>query len=169
MYSVGDLSSQVNELSRNSTENLLEIGSIFLDAKTHLSKSEYEQFLKETHYVENSSTVRKWERIGGAYLRLKTISNYLPPVFTTLYTLSQLTPDELDVLIKNNILKPSVTSKEINDELNKKTKSIILPKFTVYFNELATEDIVNEVNSFLSNYSTFLVINANDVAQEILI
>ena len=168
MYSVRDLSSRVNALSAKTAENLLEIGSAFIDAKTHLQPTEHTEFLKETNYVTDSSTVRKWEVIGKSYLKLKAVVHLLPPVFTTIYKLSSLTADELDVLIKNNILHPAVTTKEINAELNPQSQSKTLPKFTVLFNQFATEEVVNEVNSFLTNYSSYLAVNANDQAQELL-
>lgn len=168
MYSVRDLSSRVNALSKNSAENLLEIGSIFLDAKEHLSEKEHSDFLQETHYVENSSTVRKWQRIGQAYLRLKNISHLLPPVFTTLYKLSSLSADELSVLIENNILSPSVTTKEINAELNPQSQKTTFPKLIVCFNEYATEDVVNEINDLLRSYASYLEVKTNDGAQEMI-
>lgn len=168
MYSVKDLSTKVNALSRNSAENLLEIGLVFLEAKKHLNDTEHKQFLAETHYAENSSTVRKWERIGSAYLRLKSVSQLLPPVFTTVYKLSQLSADELDVLIKNKVLNSSVTTKEINAELNPQFQKTVLPKLVIFFNQSATAEVVSEVNDFLTNYASYLELKINDEAQELI-
>lgn len=168
MYSVQDLSKKVNALSRNSAENLLEIGLVFLDAKKHLNTNEHKQFLAETHYTENSSTVRKWERIGDAYLRLKSISPLLPPVFTTIYKLSQLSADELDVLIKNKVLNASVTTKEINAELHPQLQRAVIPKLVISFNQSATAEVVSEVNDFLNKYASYLELKINDEAQELI-
>lgn len=168
MYSAKELSEKVNDLSRNSADNLLEIGLTFLDAKKHLSKDEHQQFLSETHYVENSSAVRKWECIGQAYVRLKSISQLLPPVFTTLYQLSQLNADQLDVLIKNKVLNPSVSSKEINAELHPHTKSSKIAKLTISFNAYATAEIVHQVNDFLTAYASYLEIKMNDKTQDLI-
>lgn len=168
MRSAKEYSSKINAMTKNTAENLLEIGSIFLDAKNQLSEVEHNEFLQETHYVENSSTVRKWERIGQAYLRLKSISHLLPPVFTTIYKLSSLTSDELNVLIENSILNPSVTTKEIDVELNPQSQSMTLPKLTICFNEYATEDVVNDINDFLTSYASYLAVQENDEAQKII-
>ena len=108
-YSVQEMSSRVNQLSKNSVDNLLEIGKIFFESKENMTKSDYKEFLKETHYKEGSSSIRKWEKIGESYLRLNEICNLLPPVFTTLYFLSSLNQDEFDLIVKSNVLNPSIT------------------------------------------------------------
>ena len=168
MSNVKELSSRVNALSKHSAENLLEIGLVFLDAKRLLNGTEHNQFLKETQYLENTSTVRKWERIGQAHLRLKSVSHLLPPVFTTIYKLSQLDASELDVLIKNKILCPSVTTKEIDAELNPHTKSASEPIFNICFNEYATDEIVKEIHDLLMSYSSYCEVKTNDDAQEMI-
>ena len=169
MSSTKEYSSKINEMTKDTAEALLEIGLVFVDAKKNLNETEYEAFLQDTNYEKATSTVRKWERIGQAYLRLKTVSHSLPPVFTTLYKLSGLSVDELDVLIKNKILSPTVTTKEIDAELNPQSQSKSLPKLIICFNEDATEDFVNAVNDFLTSYASYLAVQANDEAQDLLI
>jgi hypothetical protein len=168
MSNVKELSSRVNTLSKHSTENLLEIGLVFLDAKRLLNESEHNEFLKETQYLENTSTVRKWERIGQAHLRLKSVSHLLPPVFTTIYKLSQLETSELNVLIENKILRPSVTTKEIDAELNPHIRTTSKPIFNIFFNEYATDEIVKEVHDLLMSYSSYCEVETNDIAQEMI-
>jgi len=168
MSSVKDFSSLVNTLRKDTANNLLEIGCAFSDAKKKLTETEYKEFLKDTNYVENSSTVRKWQVIGNAYFRLKNICEYLPPVFTTIYKLSRLRAEQLDVLIKNNIIRPEMTTKDISNELNPKSKAVNPPKMTIRFNQNVTEQIVKEINNFLAKYDMCLEIKSNEKAKELI-
>lgn len=118
-----DLADKFNSLSRDCTENILEAALLMSEAKESLSKSDYEDFLQLTNYQAKSSSVRKWIQIGKSYVRLKPISHNIPPVWTTIYKISTLKPDQLDLLERNNVLKSSVTAKEIDDAINTKNRS----------------------------------------------
>lgn len=166
-YTVTEMSSRVNNLSKNSVENLLEIGNIFYESKNNFTTSDYNEFLKETHYVEKSSTIRKWERIGRSYLKLKEVSDRLPPVFTTLYCLSKLSDDEFNILISTNVLTPSITTLEIEESLNKvKNQSKSLPKIVIEFQDTVSFGVVKEVDDLLQTYSNYIVIKKNDEFKE---
>ena len=91
-----EFSTKVNSLTLNTVENILEIGRLMLECKDSLEPDEYKLFLKETSYKEETPTVRKWNRIGDSYVRLKSISQYLPPVVSTLYKLSTLDSNKLN-------------------------------------------------------------------------
>lgn len=108
---------KMNSLSLNTVESILEIGNLMIDAKNELPTEEYQEFLKVTKYDQKSSSVRKWEVIGKSYLRLKPIASLLPPIWSTIYKLSSLKPYQLDLLQQLNILHPSMTAKEIDNEL----------------------------------------------------
>jgi hypothetical protein len=92
----------------------------------------------------------------------------LPPVFTTLYRLSQLDPGELDSLVKNKIISPSVTTKQIDAELHPQSKSIDEAKIAILFNTYANDEIVQEIHNFLLSYSSYLDVKTNDEAQEMI-
>lgn len=113
-----DYSSKVNSLTKNTVENILEIGRLMLESKKVLDSIEYQLFLTETSYKEETSTVRKWNRIGESYIRLTSISQHLPPSFSTIYKLSTLDSNKLNRLIESHVLTPTITLKEIHDELN---------------------------------------------------
>ncbi|QWD76645.1 hypothetical protein ICV32_02990 [Polynucleobacter sp. MWH-UH24A] len=167
IYSVTEMSSKVNNLSKNSVENLLEIGNIFNEIKNNFTTQDYKEFLKQTHYVEGSSTIRKWEQIGKSYLKLKQVSELLPPVFTTLYFLSKLSDDEFNNLIKSNKLTPSITTQEIEESLNKvKNQSKTLPRIVIEFNDTVSFGVVKEFDDLLQNYSNYIVITKNDEFKE---
>lgn len=166
-YNVTEMSSRVNNLSKNSVENLLEIGSIFFESKTNFTTTDYKEFLKETHYVEKSSTIRKWELIGKSYLKLREISDRLPPVFTTLYFLSKLSDEEFNSVVTSNVLTPSVTTEEIENLLNKSSvKSKSVPKIVIEFNESVSFGVVKEIDDLLQGYTNFIEIKKNDEVKE---
>jgi hypothetical protein len=125
---------RMNSLSLNTVESILEIGNLMIDAKSELSTEEYQEFLKVTNYDQKSASVRKWEVIGKSYLRLKPIASLLPPIWSTIYKLSSLKPYQLDLLQQMNILHPSMTAKEIDDELK-------IPS-TIYINN---RRLINEI------------------------
>jgi hypothetical protein len=108
---------KMNSLSLNTVESILEIGNLMIEAKQELKKDEYQEFLKLTKYDQKSSSIRKWEVIGKSYLRLKPIAMLLPPIWSTIYKLASLNPNQLDLLQQMNILHPSMTAKEIDNEL----------------------------------------------------
>lgn len=108
---------KMRSLSTNTVESILEIGNVIVEAKVELSKSEYAEFLKITRYDNKSASIRKWERIGDAYVRLKPIAHILPPNWSTIYKIAKLKADELDLLQKLGILHSTVTAKEIDNEL----------------------------------------------------
>jgi hypothetical protein len=113
---------QINELFINSACSILNIANVFVQAKHDLSKTEFDEFLKLTKYAEKSSSVRKWLRIGGAYVRLAPLTDRLPPNWSTIYKLATLKSSELDALIDADVLSRDMTAKNIDAELKPKRK-----------------------------------------------
>jgi len=107
----------ISNLTCSTAENILKIGLLMLQAKETLNKTDYEEFLKLTNYDKKSPTVRKWKRIGESYVRLMPIVHNLPPHWSTIYAISGLDSNKLDLLERNNILNQSITLREINDAL----------------------------------------------------
>jgi hypothetical protein len=120
------------------------------------------------HYKEETPTVRKWNRIGDSYVRLKSISQHLPPVVSTLYKLSTLDSNKLTSLIDSQILTPSVTLKEIDDELNptKTTKNPIC--ITLEIDSTVDEDTLQEILDSLDNYKKVIEIKMSQEVKNIL-
>ena len=117
-----DYANQLNELFINSACSILNIANIFVQAKHDLSKAEFDDFLNLTKYAEKSSSVRKWLRIGDAYVRLAPLADRLPPNWSTIYKLAALKANELDALISADVLSRDMTAKDIDDELKPKRK-----------------------------------------------
>lgn len=168
MNRVTEYSSKVNTLTLNSVENILEIGRLMLESKDVLEPDEYELFLMETRYKEETPTVRKWNRIGESYVRLKSISQYLPPVFSTLYKLSTLDSNKLNGLIESQLLTPTVTLKEIHDELylpSVKTKQISI---VLEMDSTIDEDTLQEILDSLDNYKKVIEVKMSQEVKNIL-
>ena len=117
-----DYANQINELFSNSACSILNIANVFVQAKHNLTKTEFDEFLKLTRYSEKSSSIRKWLRIGDAYVRLAPLVDRLPPNWSTIYKIATLKANELDALINADVLSRDMTAKGIDDELKPKRK-----------------------------------------------
>jgi len=170
MKKVKEYSSKVNSLTQNTSANILEIGLLYEDAKVNLSKNEYMQFLIETSYKEETPSVRKWIQIGKANLRLKPIVHLLPPVISTIYKLTTIPSSQLDLLIKDKIIIPSVTTKEIDDYLNPLNQKPVPIKLVIdidpNIDEFTLETIFEHIND--NSINSFFEIKPNEEAQRLL-
>jgi hypothetical protein len=163
-----EFSSKVNSLTLNTVENILEIGRLMLECKETLEPDKYKLFLKETSYKHETPTVRKWNRIGESYVRLKSISQHLPPVVSTLYKLSTLDSNKLNKLIESQILTPTVTLKEIVDELNPPTNRIKPISIVLEIDSTIDEDTLQEIIDSLDNYKTVIELKMSQEVKNIL-
>ena len=169
MFNSDELAEKVNSLSQSCVTDILEIGLAYFEAKEHLEESHYQDFLQKTKYAKNSSMIRKWYGIGKSYQRLSSVSEKLPPVFTTVYKIATITADELQLLISSGVLNPSVSTKEILDELHPKSKKQNLARIVVEFNDANCAFHLKELFDFIeSNYSSFAKLKTNDVAKDLL-
>jgi hypothetical protein len=168
MNKVNEYSRKVNSLTINTVENILEIGRLMLECKDSLEPDEYKLFLKETSYKEETPTVRKWNRIGDSYVRLKSISQNLPPVVSTLYKLSTLDSNILNSLIDSQILTPTVTLKEIEDELNPPSKKIKPISIVLEIDSTIDENTLQEILDSLVNYKKVIEVKMSQEVKNIL-
>ena len=149
MKTSSDYANQVNELFINSACSILNIANVFVQAKHDLPKTDFDDFLKLTKYAEKSSSVRKWLRIGDAYVRLAPLADRLPPNWSTIYKLSTLKANELDALIEANVLSRNMTAKDIDAELKPKRK---IPVIQIVLEFDASVDAI----SFEQDYQTVM-------------
>jgi hypothetical protein len=163
-----DYSMRVNSLTEDTVDNILEIGRLMLEGKNQLDPNEYNLFLKETHYKEETSTVRKWNRIGESYVRLKSISQHLPPVMSTLYKLSTLDSNKINSLIDSQILQPTVTLKEIVDELSPPKNTTNPICITLEIDSTIDEDTLQEILDSLDNYKKVIEVKMSQEVKNIL-
>ena len=147
MKNYQEYANRLNELFINSAYSILDIANTFTEAKNNLSKVEFEKFIKLTKYSEKSASVRKWLKIGEAYLRLKSVVDYLPPNWSTIYKLATLRSNEFEALIEANILNRDMTAKEIDAELNLRKKKQVVTIILEF-------DPAVDADSFKNDYDT---------------
>ena len=150
---------RVSTLSRNSSVCILKLGLLHYECKKNLSSNDYELFLQQTGYKKNTSSVRKYERIGESYLRLKPIVNMLPPCWTTIYHISKLSNDHLDLLEKKSVLSKTVTKLEIDKFLSPKLN---LQNF-VYKFKICPTITPEELSSFHEYISSYITPNIGEI------
>jgi hypothetical protein len=169
MFDSTRLAEKVNNLSISSASNILEIGLAFFEAKAHLNDQDYRDFLILTKYTDKSSMIRKWNGIGKCYQRLKAILKHLPPVFTTIYKLSTISPHDLDRLLASGVLTQSVSTREIIEELQPRAQRQKFPRIVVEFNDRSCEIRLKQLFDLIeSEYSSFVTVQMNEDAKNLL-
>lgn len=167
-----ELIERMNSLSTNTAANILEIGALMLEAKQCLQKSDYDDFLQASHYMNKSACIRKWLRIGDAYIRLRTIAHRLPPQWTTIYKIAKLDPDKLGLLEQSKVLNPSVTAREIDEFLSAKNKHNSKKiKFILNFDLSVDADEVKRIYDLITKSlinSSSCELKLTEEAQELL-
>jgi hypothetical protein len=162
---------EITALGKKSTEGILKYGLTMLEAKNTLNESDYEMFLDRTHYAEKSASVRKWNCIGKAFMRLNPIADNLPPNWSTLYKLSSLSVDKFDLLERKNVLSPTVTAKEIDEALSKKPNSKRKKvKLILTFDSDVRPDVLKQIHDLIEKSlpSSVCTMNLTDEAEELL-
>lgn len=162
---------EITTLGKKSTEGILKYGLTMLDAKNTLADSDYKKFLDRTNYAEKSASVRKWICIGNAYLRLNAIADNLPPNWSTLYKLSSLSVEKFDLLERKNVLSPTVTAREIDEALSKKTSSKRKPvKLILTFDCDVRPDVLKQIHDLIEKSlpTSVCTMNLTDEAEELL-
>lgn len=146
-----DLIERVNCLTKNTANNILEIGSVMVEAKDELQSDDYEDFLSATGYQQKSASIRKWLTIGNAYIKLKPIVHRLPPLWTTIYKIAKLDSNKLDLLEQSEVLNPAVTAREIDEFLNTNNKHNAKQiKFTLKFDLSVSADEVKRLHDLIT-------------------
>lgn len=150
---------RINTLTTQSASSIIEIGCSFLEAKQELTETEYKRFLLQTKYAEGSASIRKWNKIGEAALRLQVIADRLPIQWTTIYAVACLSGQKFDELIQSPILCQSMTAKEMSDFFSASLSSKTKPKkinFTLTFDpNIDPQELLLQMNELQMNTSRF--------------
>lgn len=162
---------EITTLGNKSTEGILKYGLTMVDAKSTLSNADYQKFLERTHYAKKSASVRKWICIGKAFMRLNPIADNLPPNWSTLYKLSSMSVDKFDLLERKKVLSPTVTAREIDEALSKKTSSKRKPvKLVLTFDSDVRPDVLKQIHDLIEKSlpTSVCTMNLTDEAEELL-
>jgi hypothetical protein len=163
-----ELVKKVANLKADTAESIMQIGKLFEQAKTKLSKPDYEDFIAATRYSKNTASVRKWICIGRAYIRLSPLRTMLPPNWSTIHKLASLKPDSLRILEEQNILHSSVTIREIDEALGRPNKATskkikISLTFDLNMQNESVAEIYENIETMRKKYS--FSITLTDAAQ----
>jgi hypothetical protein len=77
----------------------LEMCKVVHDAKSDLSKGDFNKFCAEIGRSDGDSTIRKYLAIGEAYPRLIDCADRLPNSWTSIYSITQIPPDKFTELL----------------------------------------------------------------------
>lgn len=128
-------------------QNTLEMCRVVREAKTELSKSDFDKFCfaigrKE---VENDSTIRKYIAIGERYPEFIAYADRMPNSWTSIYLITTIPADKLLNLINEAKSLKNLTAQQIkqfiSDEAttNEKKKELIdNPAISIYFTRSPT-------------------------------
>jgi hypothetical protein len=96
---------------KKTVEDFLELGAVCRDAAANLSKSEVETLLQSNMPI-NEFTFWKFVTIGRDQ-RLPGIAGRLPPRFTTIYEVGQLTEEQFEQAVASQKIHPKVRREDI--------------------------------------------------------
>ena len=103
---------------KTTIESVIQIGECVRDIKLkqksdELNYYDVEYFCNSVGIKEDSSTFRKFMRIGEKSGEFKKYLDKLPSSYTVLYEITTLDPELFDTLISQNEIKPTITLKEL--------------------------------------------------------
>lgn len=118
--------SEYSNFAVKTAQSTVEMCRVVSEAKKTLSSSEYSEFLNDIGHKSETSTIRKYLAIGEQYDKLIQYTNLLPNSWTSIYTITQLSPDIFDALAATDTDMSKMSGKQIKSlvELSK-------PKSTV--------------------------------------
>ena len=115
------LYSEYSNFAVKTAQSTVEMCRVVFEAKKGLSSTEYSEFLSDIGHKGETSTIRKYLAIGEQYDKLIQHTNLLPNSWTSIYTITQLSPDIFDALAATDTDMSKMSGKEIKTlvELNK--------------------------------------------------
>ena len=124
--------SEYSNFAVKTAQSTVEMCRVVFEAKNSLSNSDYTKFLSDIGHKGETSTIRKYLAIGEQYDRLIQYANLLPNSWTSIYTLTQLSPETFDALTSTDTDMSKLSGKDIkalvdidNSKSNTSTSSSI--------------------------------------------
>ena len=113
-----ELSKAFTTFAQQTAQGILEMGSAVNQAK-QLSGPDFEAFCSLIKFDSHSSSIRKLAAIGEKYAMLVKHVEALPTTWTTIYSLTKMTPAELDAGVKEGSVSPQMTAKQLSQKCRK--------------------------------------------------
>lgn len=105
-------------LAEKTVENYIEMGKIVCEAKDNLKKAEFAEFCKLIKANQSSSSLKKLISVGRKYNCLKNNLEALPPNWTSVYKISQMTETNITECIQANKIHPMVLGRDLKTIIN---------------------------------------------------
>ena len=99
---VTSFAEKFNQFSRKTAEAVIGMAEVVISAKQALNKKDFGIFCTQIRFDAQSSSIRKLLQIGKVADVLMSKSEKLPPSWTSLYNLSQLSSEVLEDLIDSD-------------------------------------------------------------------
>jgi hypothetical protein len=107
---IEDLVAQISSKWRESCQKILETAELINEAQGRLTERQFLDLVSQLPMTQ--STVQKLLAIAK-HATLDRSLNHLPPHWTTIYEISQLTPAQIDQAIKHGVIHPSAERADI--------------------------------------------------------
>jgi hypothetical protein len=112
---ITEAADEINGEYRGTTQGLLRLGHRCARAEKEFKKAAKEELLARLLF--NKTNFSMFVRIGNDS-RLASISELLPPSYSIIYEVAKLDDDKLDAAVKDGVIHPKATRKEIQDLRN---------------------------------------------------
>jgi hypothetical protein len=105
-------------------EGVLGMSKAVFDA-SRLNADQREEFCQKTNLDEKSATFKKYVKIGKKYDVFFKYQDKLPPNWTSLYTISSLKDEVVDILLENDEITPNMTGLELKNLMSRYTDTVL--------------------------------------------
>ena len=107
---------------KKTAQSILELADVVHSASKNLSKENYEEFRYQIGADKSKdSYLKKLQCIALQSSRFNAISDKLPPNYTTLYALSQLSDKAFQQIYSDDVISPQMTAKTLVHHKRMKT------------------------------------------------
>ena len=135
---------------------ILELANVVGDAKRDLSKELFIEFREAIGAnVSKDSYIKKLICIANASARLNSLSDKLPPSYTTLYTLSKMSDDAFTQVCEDDVISPRMTALALSPYTDKKSSSTAIDVLLSFKNVSDSEKIIayNQIQKICTKFN----------------
>lgn len=121
---IEEYASQYRLCIKKTAASILELACVVGEAKKDLSYEEFTKFrLSIGAPPSKDSYIKKLLKIANSSSRLSSVSDSLPPNYTTLYELAKMPSDSFQKVRNDGVLSPDMTAKTLSPYLDKTESS----------------------------------------------
>ena len=146
---IEEYASQYRLCIKKTAASILELACVVGEAKVDLSSDEFRKFkLSIGAPPSKDSYIKKLLKIANSSSRLSSVSDSLPPNYTTLYELAKMPSDSFQKVRNDGVLSPDMTAKTLSPYLDKTESSNALANEAVLvFKNVATTQRIDALKN----------------------